>query len=194
MNLILVQGNLYPLEGKVSEKTAPLFFCPKNSLKFKLLAFWSKVDKTCTYEKVPKNLGRTLLHPPLLWTKSKRRAASSQETFSNNLKWLGSYDKSFSINSQMFCFLEEWTDHRSERQVNHHLWCPLCPYNHLQHHNNIATLSPNLCPASFEADWKLLSNHNQAIIKQYQTCNKVDCPYYQFHRLQMKSYHPLYDK
>ena len=34
----------------------------KNSLKFKLLAFWSKqtpfIDQKCTYEKVPKNLDK----------------------------------------------------------------------------------------------------------------------------------------
>ena len=40
----------------------------KNSLKFKLLAFWRKktpiIDQQCTYEKVPeKNLGRALPPP-----------------------------------------------------------------------------------------------------------------------------------
>ena len=48
----------------------------KNSLKFKLLAFWRKqtpfVEQKCTYENVTKNLGRAL--PPLIWTKSKRAA------------------------------------------------------------------------------------------------------------------------
>ena len=38
----------------------------KNSLKFKLLAFWRKhtafIDQKCTYEKVTKNLGKAL--PP----------------------------------------------------------------------------------------------------------------------------------
>ena len=48
----------------------------KNSLKFKLLAFWRKTqfsDQKCTYENVTKNLGRALPHPPHL-DKIKRRA------------------------------------------------------------------------------------------------------------------------
>ena len=60
-------GQSVPFKGKESEKNCSSFFCPKNSLKFKLLAFWSKVDKTCTYEKVPKIFGQdpTPPSPPL---------------------------------------------------------------------------------------------------------------------------------
>ena len=55
----------------------------KNSLKFKLLAFWRKqtpfIAQKCTSKKVPKNLGSALL--PLIWTKSKRSAVFPQDTF-----------------------------------------------------------------------------------------------------------------
>ena len=48
----------------------------KNSFKFKLLAFWRKktpfIGQKYTYENVTKNLGKP--PPPLIWTKSKRRA------------------------------------------------------------------------------------------------------------------------
>ena len=55
--------------------------------------------------------------------------------------------RQLSIHSRTFCFLEQWTDHRSEGLVDHHLRHPLRQSNHLQHHNDIVTLSPNFCPA-----------------------------------------------
>ena len=55
----------------------------KNSLGFKLLAFWRKYtplfDQKCTYEKVKKIWAVPFL--PLIWTKFKRTAAFSSECF-----------------------------------------------------------------------------------------------------------------
>ena len=55
----------------------------KNSLKFKLLAFWRKqtpfIDQKCTFEKVPKKLGRALPTP------SFGQNAKEQQFFPGNL-------------------------------------------------------------------------------------------------------------
>ena len=63
----------------------------KNSLNFKLLAFWRKytpfIDQKCTYEKVTKKLGRAL-PLPLIWTKSKRRAIFFRETFPHMSRYI----------------------------------------------------------------------------------------------------------
>ena len=64
----------------------------KNSLKFKLLAFWRKmtpfIDQKCTYEKVTKNLCMALPPSPI-WTKSKRTATFFRETVPYCKKRLG---------------------------------------------------------------------------------------------------------
>ena len=55
----------------------------KDSLKFKLLAFWRKwtpfIDQKCTFEKVPKKLGRALPTP------SFGQNAKEKQFFSGNL-------------------------------------------------------------------------------------------------------------
>ena len=63
----------------------------KNSLNFKLLAFWRKytpfIDQKCTYEKVTKKLGRAL-PLPLIWTTSKSRAFFFRETFPHMSRYI----------------------------------------------------------------------------------------------------------
>ena len=57
---------------------------PKNSLKFKLLAFWRKkapfIDQKCTYEEVTQNMGWALPLPPPL-NKIQKNSSFFRETF-----------------------------------------------------------------------------------------------------------------
>ena len=52
---------------------------PKKQSKVQIIGILEKIDKKCSQEKVPKNLG--MEGPPLIWTKSKRTAAFFREPF-----------------------------------------------------------------------------------------------------------------